>query len=504
MKRLYVVAFAAALGLAACSSHQKTEHDHDHENDGHDHHEEISQKLIQYNDTYELFAEAEPFVAGESADVLAHFTCLENFKPLVGAVVNALLEVNGEQSQAKAEAVSPGIYRVVVNAPKAGAGQLKFRVAAEDGVNELSVPVKVFADSHEPHHFLEEEDAPATAVPFTKEQSWKLDFATALPQSKPFGQLIKTTARVEALPAKTRTLTAQTSGVVQFASAGIVGGSTVTAGQQLFTITGSGMGDDNAALVYQTAEGDYELAKAEYERMKQLADKQIVSQKEFLQARNSFEKAEAKYENLKANFNSQGQSVRAPKTGVLEQVRVQNGQHVSAGDPLATLASYDKVQLVAGVQQKYSKQLSKISSVAFYTSNPGWRNLDDLNGKLLSVGQRTQESNFLLPVYFEADNAGEFVPGSYVEMNLTTGSEQNEVVVPVTSLVEQQGNFFVFVQLNPELFEKRQVFPGSSNGYETAIKRGLSADERIVTKGAVMLKLVSASSTLDPHAGHVH
>ena len=189
---------------------------------------------------------------------------------------------------------------------------------------------------------------------------------------------------------------------------------------------------------------------------------------------------------------------------MLENVFVRNGQHVSAGERLATLASYDKVQLVAGVQQKYSKQLSKISSVAFYTSNPGWRNLDDLNGKLLSVGQRTQESNFLLPVYFEADNAGEFVPGSYVEMNLTTGSEHNEVVVPVTSLVEQQGNFFVFVQLNPELFEKRQVFPGSSNGYETAIKRGLSADERIVTKGAVMLKLASASSTLDPHAGHVH
>ena len=298
MKRLYVVAIAAACLLAACTNHQKSEHDHENEQvvGGHDHHDEVSQKLIQYNETYELFAEAEPFIAGEAANVLAHFTYLENFKPLEGAGVRASLDVNGEQSQAKAEAVSPGIYRLAITASKAGDGQLKFSIATAEGVSELIVPVKVFADSHEPYHFYGEEKIPATAVPFTKEQSWKLDFATALPESKPFGQLIKTTARVEALPAKTKTLTAQTSGVVQFASAGIVAGSTVIAGQQLFTITGSGMGDDNAALVYQTAEGDYELAKAEYERMKKLADKQIVSQKEFLQAKNSFDKASAKYQ----------------------------------------------------------------------------------------------------------------------------------------------------------------------------------------------------------------
>ncbi|WP_163714545.1 efflux RND transporter periplasmic adaptor subunit [Mangrovibacterium lignilyticum] len=502
MKRLYVVAIAAACLLAACSSHQNSEQDHSA--DAHDHHGELGQKLIQYTDTYELYAEAAPFVVGQTTAVLAHFTCLADFKPLQDAAVSASLNVGGQTVEAKAEAVSPGIYRLPVKAIKAGEGVLTFHITTGNDANELLVPVKVFADEHDAHHSLEEEEAPSTAVGFTKEQSWKIDFATALPQHKPFGQLIKATARVEALPAQTHTLTAQTSGVVQFVSAGIVAGSTVSAGQQLFTISGTGMGDDNAALVYQTAEGDYELAKAGYDRMKQLADKQIVSQKEFLQSQNSFEKAKAKYENLKQNFNTEGQSVRASKTGVLEKVWVKNGQHVAAGEPLATLASYGKVQLVAGVQQKYSALLSKISSVAFYCSNPGWRNLDELNGKLLSVGKRAQDNNFLLPVYFEADNSGEFIPGSYVELNMTTASEKEEVVVPVSALVEQQGNFFVFVQLNPELFEKRQVVPGSSNGYETAIAKGLNADERIVTKGAVMLKLASASSTLDPHAGHVH
>jgi len=506
MKRLYVVALAATCFFAACTSHQQSEHEHDHESTdvGHDHHEEVSQKLIQYSDVFELFAEASPFVANQSSDVLAHFTYVKDFKPLAGALVSASLVVNGRKSEAKAEAVSPGIYRLPIKAVNAGEGSLTFRISTVDGVNELIVPVTVFDDADESYHQFEEEAIPATAVVFTKEQSWKIDFETAFPDYKPFGQLIKTTARVEALPSKIRTLTAQTGGVVQFASVGIVDGSTVSAGQQLFTISGSGMGDDNATLVYQTAEGDYELAKAEYERMKQLVEKQIVSQKEFLQSKNSYEKARAKYENLKQNFNRQGQTIRAPKAGVLENVWIENGQHVSAGNPLVTLASYAKVQLVAGVQQKYSPLLSKISAVTFYCNNPGWRNLDDVNGKLLSVGKRTRDKNFLLPVYFEADNTGEFIPGSYVELNITTASDKDAVVVPESALIEQQGNFFVFVQLNPELFEKRQVYPGTSNGYETAINRGLNADERIVTKGAVMLKLASASSTLDPHAGHVH
>ena len=66
------------------------------------------------------------------------------------------------------------------------------------------------------------------------------------------------------------------------------------------------------------------------------------------------------------------------------------------------------------------------------------------------------------------------------------------------------GNYFVFVQVNPELFEKRQVKIGASDGVNTELKDGIQDGERLVTRGAVLIKLQQATGSVDPHSGHQH
>ena len=70
--------------------------------------------------------------------------------------------------------------------------------------------------------------------------------------------------------------------------------------------------------------------------------------------------------------------------------------------------------------------------------------------------------------------------------------------------VEEMGAFFVFVQITPELFEKRPVKKGATDGFRTQIIEGISENERIVSKGAVLVKLAQAAGALDIHSGHVH
>ncbi|MFW5725040.1 MAG: efflux RND transporter periplasmic adaptor subunit, partial [Bacteroidota bacterium] len=60
------------------------------------------------------------------------------------------------------------------------------------------------------------------------------------------------------------------------------------------------------------------------------------------------------------------------------------------------------------------------------------------------------------------------------------------------------------VQLHPESFAKREVFTGITDGLRTEIVRGLREKERIVSQGAMLVKMAAASSELDPHSGHVH
>jgi len=94
--------------------------------------------------------------------------------------------------------------------------------------------------------------------------------------------------------------------------------------------------------------------------------------------------------------------------------------------------------------------------------------------------------------------------GSFVEAYLISSTGANALAVPNSSLMEEQGNYFVWVQVTPELFEKRQVQIGASDGVNTEIKSGITSNERIVTRGAMLIKLSQASGSLDAHSGHVH
>ncbi len=512
MKRMLYLVLAMALFFVSCTSQltQKDDHSeeaHEHEDTIEEHdHADIKQELVAYTDEFELFAEADPFILNEGASILGHFTFLNNFNPLENAEVMATLTVNGQSINSAGTFIQAGIYEFDLRPETVGNGSLIFKIIMDAQEKQIQIEVIVFEDDHDAIEFFEaEEDDHGSGISFTKEQSWKVDFATAFPEAKPFGAVIKTTALVQALPNKSTILTANTNGVVNYILSDLVEGKAINYKGALFSITGSGMGNDNASLVYASAQSNYEKEMADYERVQKLAERQIVSQKELLASKSSYEQAKAVYENLKRNFNSQGQVIAAPFSGIIGEIFISNGQYVNAGDPIASVLTTESVQLKADIQQKYANKVNQISEVFLrLPAQDNWIDYKELNGKFLSIGTQVSPDNFLIPAYFEIENKGDFFPGSLVELNLKTTSDINQVIIPNTALVEQQGNFFVFVQLDPELFEKRQVIIGDTDGLESVVKSGLHADERIVTKGAVLVKLATATGSLDPHAGHVH
>jgi membrane fusion protein, heavy metal efflux system len=130
--------------------------------------------------------------------------------------------------------------------------------------------------------------------------------------------------------------------------------------------------------------------------------------------------------------------------------------------------------------------------------------LGDLNGKLISYARNVNSESHLLPVYMEIANQSGIIPGTLVDIYLKTTDSQARITVPNTALIEEQGNYFVFVQIHPESFEKREIKTGQTDGYFTEIVKGLSENERVVSRGALMVKMAAASGAIDPHSGHVH
>ena len=543
-------------------AHGDEAHSHDHE-DGHDHGHEGEGHLLltAYSDGLEFFAETGTFVAGQEVSVLLHVTKLQDFKPYVGEDVSVCLVPKGESAgdncgncphghgtEAEPEIESEGhshqheghshegetheghqhedeghthqhegeghshqhegktevqgIYRFCVRAEAEGEANLVF---SADG-QRASIPVRVFGSASEASEYAESlEVRSSNGAVFPKEKSWSVDFATEEAVLEPFGQVIRATSRVQPSQEEVFTVSALTDGVVSIGAKALVEGREVRKGETLCIVKGSGTADENLATKYARAEADYNFARNEYERKKALASDRIVSESELRQAEAAFEIAKAVFENLKGNFDASGQSAKSPIEGFVTSVTVSNGQFVRAGDPIATVSRSRSLLVVAEIQPRYSACLKDICGATFKDMDSGriWT-LDELGGKVVSYGKSVSSDSPLIPVTFSVPNKGGFIPGSFLQTRIITRSETPAITLPTTSLIEEQGNYFVYRQLTPEYFEKTPVTIGASDGLRTEIRSGLSAGERVVSKGAMFVKLAQASGALDPHAGHNH
>ena len=499
MKNKILIAMLA-LALTGCNGKQTAEQ--------HEEHEEVKFQYTAYSADFEVFAEADAFVIGETANVLSHFSRLPDFKALESGSMTIRLIVNGKEvSQTLDQPTRKGIYSFDILPETAGKGSLKFEITNENGSFEVLVPeVTVFAEHREALEASEKVVISQTnTTVFTKEQSWKVDFATDFPRNEPFGQIIKTTAQVQSSQGDEIIVSAKTNGMVMISGNAVLEGKDVSKGQTLFSISGSEMADNNISVRYAEAKNNLEKAKADFERSTELAKDKIVSAKDLLSAKNQYDNAKAVFDNLNTNFSASGQSVKSPMSGFVKQVLVKNGAYVAAGQPIVIVAQNKTLLLNAEVQQKYASMLGSIVSANIRTVQDNQTySLEQLNGKVLSFGKATNSDNFLIPVALQIDNIGSFTAGGFVEVYLKTITNTLALTVPTTSLLEDQGAFFVYVQATPELFEKREVKIGATDGVRTEIKTGLNSIERVVTKGAILIKLAEATGTLDAHSGHVH
>ncbi|MBQ8223307.1 MAG: efflux RND transporter periplasmic adaptor subunit [Bacteroidales bacterium] len=342
-------------------------------------------------------------------------------------------------------------------------------------------------------------------ITFGLDQQAKIDFEVVEVVSEPLSQVIRTSAQIVPSQESEKILTATTSGIVNFEDKDIVQGQDVKAGQVLFSIDNDNMADGSLAVRRQEIEAEYQKAKADYERKQSLAEDKIISQSELLDAKTEYLKAEKHYQNMIQNYPEGKTLHKASISGSIKDILVSNNSYVEAGQPIMTLAQNDRLYIRADVQSKYYPVLKNIKTANIKTANDGKvYSLNDLSGRLLSYGKTTDVSNPLIPITFEVKNNGILIPGSFVEIFITVESEQMGIMLPNTAIVEEMGIYCVFVQTCTDSFEKRIVTKGVTDGNNTQILKGIEAGERVVSKGAVNVKLAQGSAALDPHAGHVH
>lgn len=494
--------FVLLLMVLGCKQNATDNHGHEHDAVGL---EPLAYTL--YSDKLELFVEFKPLTVGTTSKFATHLTVLgDEFKALTEGKVTVSLIIgeNGLRSSVDS-ASSPGIFRLSLRPTTAGQGKLIFDIVTKNDTDRIVINDIIVYPDEQTALRNQVLATNGSEISYLKEQAWKVPFANIPIQTTTYYSIIKTSGTVTSSPGDESVVAAKSNGIVRFMNQNLTTGSLISAGKPMFAITGGGVAQGNIDASYQQALANYKQAKTNYERAEELVKDQIVSQREYLDAKVTFENAQTTLNMVSKNYNSSsGQANTSTISGYITNILVTDGQYVTAGTPLAVISKNQKMLLQANVSQKYFSLLPSISSANFkIAGNENVYNTQTLNGRVVSYGRNMNGSAAFVPVLFEIDNKVNIIPGASVTFFLKSSAIPDAIVIPVSALIEEQGNFFVYVQTGGESFEKREVKIGEDDGVNVQVFNGLTVGERIVTKGAYQIKLSTASGTMPAH-GHEH
>lgn len=346
----------------------------------------------------------------------------------------------------------------------------------------------------------EKESEHADEIAFSKKQAELAKLTTETVSPGTFYNAIKTSGQIQAPQGNEVVIAATSNGIVSFTNSSITEGTAVNAGQSIVTISAKKLLEGDPAAKSKIA---YETALKEYQRAEGLVKDQIISAKEFEQVKLRYETAKTIYDAQASNITETGVRVTSPISGYIKNRFVAQGEYVSVGQQIATVSQNRRLQLRAEVSENNFKMLKSISSANFKLAydNTVYK-LSDLNGKLLSYGKSSGDQTFYIPVTFEFDNIGDIIPGAFTEVYLLSSPQENIISVPVSSITEEQGLNFVYLQLDEEGYKKQEVALGQNNGERVQILSGLKNGDNVVVTGVYQVKLAAISSVMPE--GHAH
>ena len=352
---------------------------------------------------------------------------------------------------------------------------------------------------HEHTEAAEEHEHHDDEITLSEEQlhTLTIQIDTVVPST--FHEVIKTGGLILPASGEESTVCAPAGGVVHLVRAMALG-MPIRQGEHIITLRADHVQDGDPAKRARIA---YERAKAEYERAVPLARQQIVSQTELEALRADYETARIGYEALATQSTTQGMAITAPQGGYLKSIEVGEGNYVSAGTPLLTLSSNRRLQLRADIPLRLAGMAARLSTAHFRPAGSATVfSLDSLDGRLLARGRNTAE-NLCLPITFEFSNTAQIVPGTPAEIWLTGTARNGVITLPIAAITEEQGRSFVYLQQHGHSFSRQEVGIGADDGTRVEITHGLKSGDRVVTQGAVYIRMAAASNTIPAH-NHNH
>jgi cobalt-zinc-cadmium efflux system membrane fusion protein len=464
----------------------------------------------------ELFVEFPALVAGEDSRFAIHLTRLDDFKPVsAGRSEVRLVYAGGETETFSSDAPSrPGIFGVTVKPPRAGEAAVEIRL---DSANLSDLHrlehIPVFASLAEAP--TGEEPATEETIAFLKEQQWSMEFGTAAAETGVLRESLLVPAEVSPRSGGEADVIAPLAGRLAGEALPVLG-ARVAQGQVLASvIPPAPVPNDRAVLDLAKAEAEaaLEYARRDRDRASRLVEAGAAPRKRLEEAATAetiaearLRAAEQRIRQLEASLAAEAAgspafAIRAPVSGTVVAVSASPGMNLKGGETLFHIVDTERVYVSAIVPEADYPKARSVTGAE--VEIPGLERPRPA-GRLVSIGTVVDPASRTFPVVYEFANPdGRIAINQTVMMRLFLGGSRRGVVAPESALVDDGGRPVVFVQRAGEKFARRPVETGLRESGRVEIVSGVQAGERIVTRGAYLIRLAALSTQIPAH-GHVH
>lgn len=273
-------------------------------------------------------------------------------------------------------------------------------------------------------------------------------------------------------PIRTVGVNSQVAGAL--VAVGAEEGMRVQAGQVLARLD-----DREIAAQERSAQAEYAVRSAAYERARTLRESQVITQAEYERDRAAYEAGRAQLEQLRTR---RGYAViRAPLSGVVTEKMVEAGDVVGAQTRLFTIGDLSTMVVRVAVSELDVVNLSPGDAVRVaLDAHPG----RELAGTIRRIFPAADPGTRLVPVEvaLRPADAGIARPGFLARVTMALGAKENVMLVPASAIVGGSGSQNVYVVEDGKAL-RRSVGTGLTSRGQVEIVSGLSPGEAVVVVG---------------------
>jgi len=253
----------------------------------------------------------------------------------------------------------------------------------------------------------------------------------------------------------------------------------------------------------EAARRDVEIAQRDVEGSRAL-------EASFARAMEQLESLRALSAEMRANAKPEGQrrhALVAPISGEIVEANHVEGEHVESQGAVYRVLDLSTVWIAMHVSEfDLASVGDDPGALLEFAAYPG-RRFDlagEMKGRVVHFGRIVDPESRTIVLRYEAANPdGLLCAGMFADVFLETERAAGAVAVPEDAIVMDNGQPVAFVLVGGETFQKRRLELGIRDGRFVEVLDGIEAGERVVTEGAYVVRLASASPTSFGE-GHVH